>query len=62
MSFLHRKFVKGSPNLFYKVIEVSCPIKFFNQDGESWQEWCTCWDFICLIRNVHDEAELAVQV
>lgn len=36
LSLLHCKFIKGSPNLFDKVVEVSCPIKFVNQDGESW--------------------------
>jgi hypothetical protein len=34
--FLLRKFIKGSPDLFDKVIDVSCPIKFVNQDWESW--------------------------
>jgi len=36
LSLLFRKFVKGSPDLFDKVIEVSRPIEFVNQDGESW--------------------------
>lgn len=36
LSLLLRKFVKGLPNLFNKVIEVSRPIEFVNQDGKSW--------------------------
>jgi len=35
LSLLLRKFVKGFPNLFDKVIEVSRPVKFVNQDRES---------------------------
>lgn len=36
LSLLLCKFIKGLPNLFDKVIEVSCPVKFVNQDRESW--------------------------
>lgn len=36
LSLLLCEFIKGSPDLFNKVIEVSCPIKFVNQDGEGW--------------------------
>ena len=36
LSLLLCKFIKGFPNLFDKVIEVSRPVKLVNQDGESW--------------------------
>jgi len=35
LSLLLCKFIKGFPDLFDKVIEVSRPVKFVNQDGES---------------------------
>lgn len=35
-SFLPCEFIEGPPDLFDEVIEVSCPVEFVNQDGESW--------------------------
>jgi len=36
LSLLLCKFIKGFPDLFDKVIEVSRPVKFTNEDGKSW--------------------------